>query len=569
MSVRTAADLGVPDTFNVATHFVDRNVADGRGDRVAIECGDDRITYRDVLRQVNRLGSALRDQLGVRPEERVVLLLVDGSEFVYSFFGAIKIGAVPVPLNTLWKPADYQYVLRDSRAAVIIVSEALLPRIEQIPASERQTLKHIVVPPSLGTNVPELRRGKRESGLHVHDFNELVDAGSPELDAEPTSRDAAAFWQYSSGSTGLPKGCVHLHHDLVICAELYGKGVLDIRPADRTFSVAKLFFAYGLGNALALPFSVGATTILWPGPPTPQNVYAVIEKHRPTLFYSVPTGYGMMLAHRRGAEEHAHQTVEPRAGGLSFDKLRASEDFDLSSIRLALSAGEALPEALSSRFKERFGIDIIDAIGSTEAAYMFISNRPGAIRSGSSGQIVPGYDARLLDDAGAPVPRGEIGNLWIEGDSVCAAYWNQHEKTKNTIQGRWLRTGDKYTQDEDGYFWYAGRSDDMLKVGGQWVSPVEVESALIAHAAVLECGVVGHEDHDALTKPMAFVVLRDGTTGSVDLAKELQQFVRERLAEYKRPRWVEFLPELPKTATGKIQRFKLREMATVSRSSSG
>jgi len=288
-------------------------------------------------------------------------------------------------------------------------------------------------------------------------------------------------------------------------------------------------------------------------------VYAVIEKHRPTVFYSVPTGYGMMLAHQRGADTR----VGPYPADDGADPRVRPEpvDFDLSSVRLALSAGEALPDALSSRFKERFGIDIIDAIGSTEAAYMFISNRPGAIRSGSSGLIVPGYNARLLDDAGAPVPRGAIGNLWIEGDSVCAAYWNQHEKTKSTIQGGWLRTGDKYTQDEDGYFYYAGRSDDMLKVGGQWVSPVEVESALIAHAAVLECGVVGHEDHDALTKPMAFVVLRDGTTGSVDLAKELQQFVRERLAEYKRPRWVEFLPELPKTATGKIQRFKLREMA--------
>jgi len=520
MSVRTAADLGVPETFNVAMHFVDRHVAEGRGDTVAIECGDDRITYRQVLANVNRLGSALRDQLGVRAEERVVLLVLDGPEFVYSFFGAIKIGAVPVPLNTLWKPADYQYVLRDSRAGVIIVSEALLPQIEQIPAGDRRTLKHIVVIGNAHTR-----------------FADLLSAGSAELDGEPTSRDAPAFWQYSSGSTGLPKGCVHLQHDLVMCAELYGKGVLDIRPADRTFSVAKLFFAYGLGNALTMPFSVGATTILWPGPPTPQNVYAVIEKHHPTLFYSVPTGYGMMLAHQR----------EP--------------DFDLSSIRVAISAGEALPDALSSRFKQRFGIDIIDAIGSTEAAYMFISNRPGAIRPGSSGLIVPGYDARLLDDAGVPVPCGEIGNLWIEGDSVCAGYWNQHEKTKHTIQGRWLRTGDKYTQDEDGFFWYSGRADDMLKVGGQWVSPVEVESALIAHAAVLECGVVGHEDHDALTKPMAFVVLRDGTVGSPELAKELEQFVRERLAEYKRPRWVAFLAELPKTATGKIQRFKLRDMA--------
>ena len=567
VSLVTAADLGIPETFNVATHFVDRHVAEGRGDRIAIECGDERIAYRDVFRNVNRVGTALRDQLGVRPEERVLLLLHDGPAFVYSFFGAIKIGAIPVPLNTLWKPADYQYVLRDSRAGVIVVSEALLPQIEQIPADERRTLRHIVVagdPPSLGAVPPELRRGRL---LQVHHFTEFLASGSPDLDAEPTSRDAPAFWQYSSGSTGQPKGCVHLHHDLVICAELYGKRVLDIRPEDRAFSVAKLFFAYGLGNAMTMPFSVGATTILWPGPPTPQNVYAVIEKHRPTLFYSVPTGYGMMLAHQRTKDNARGEPVEPRAPGSSFDKLRTSvSDFDLSSIRVAISAGEALPEALSSRFKQRFGIDIIDAIGSTEALYMFISNRPDAIRPGSSGLLVPGYNARLLDDGGNPIRRGEIGNLWIEGDSVCAGYWNQHEKTKSTIEGRWIRTGDKYTQDEDGFFWYAGRSDDMLKVGGQWVSPVEVENALIAHTAVLECGVVGHEDRDELVKPMAFVVLREGVVASPELAAELQQFVREHLAEYKRPRWVEFLPELPKTATGKIQRFKLRALASKSSS---
>jgi benzoate-CoA ligase len=284
----------------------------------------------------------------------------------------------------------------------------------------------------------------------------------------------------------------------------------------------------------------GATTILWPGAPTPQNVYAVIERHRPTLFYSVPTNYGMLLAH----------------GG-------PAADFDLSSIRIAVSAGEALPPTLYERFKQRFGVDILDGIGSTEAGHMFISNRPGGIRPGSSGLLVEGYGARLVDDEGQPVAIGEIGNLWIEGDSVCAGYWNQHEKTKSTIEGHWIRTGDKYTQDVDGFYWYSGRNDDMLKVGGLWVSPVEVENALVAHGAVLESGVVGREDHDGLLKPIAFVVLREAGAASPELAAELQQFVRERLAEYKRPRWVEFVTELPKTATGKIQRFKLRQRPAV------
>ena len=522
MSVIDAAALGVPDRFNVAAYFVDRHVAGGRGAHVAIECGDARITYDDVLRDVNRTGHALR-RLGVRPEERVLLLLLDGPEFVYSFFGAIKIGAVPIPLNTLWRPADYQHVIRDSRAGVLGVHAELLPQIEKIAVEDRPSLRHIIV---VGTDV---------SAPHTP-FAAWISSEPRELEAEPTSRDAPAFWLYSSGSTGAPKGCVHLHHDMVVCAELFGKGVLGITPADRCFSVAKLFFAYGLGNALYFPFAVGATTILWPGAPAPQNVYRVIERHKPTLLYSVPTGYGMLLAHRPPERE-----------------------FDLSSVRLAVSAGEALPAALYERFKQRFGVDVIDGIGSTEVLHMFISNRPGAIRPGSSGLLVRGYDARLVDDAGGPVGVDEIGNLWIAGDSICAGYWNQHEKTKNTIEGQWIRTGDKYTQDADGYYWYAGRTDDMLKVGGLWVSPVEVENALVAHPAVMECGVVGREDHDGLVKPMAFVVVRAGVSGTPELGRELQQHVRERLAEYKRPRWVEFLPELPKTATGKIQRFRLRD----------
>jgi benzoate-CoA ligase len=525
VSTMDAAALGVPETFNAATYFVDRHVIAGRGSRVAIECGDRQITYEELLNKVNRFGSALR-RLGVRPEERVLLLLVDGLEFAYGFFGAIKVGAVPVPLNTLWKAPDYEYVIRDSRASVLIVTADLLPNIEAVHADARRSLRHIIVVGSAETT-------------HRHTvFGTLLAQGSAELEAEPTSRDAPAFWLYSSGSTGAPKGCVHLQHDMVVCAKLFGEGVLGIRETDRTFSVAKLFFAYGLGNALYFPFSVGATTILWPGPPAPQNVYAVIEKHRPTLFYSVPTGYGMMLAHEK-----------PGA------------DFDVSSIRLAVSAGEALPVSLYERFKQRFGIDIIDGIGSTEALHMFISNRPDAIRPGSSGRIVDGYDARILDDGGRAVASNEIGNLWIKGDSVCAGYWNQHEKTKSTIEGHWIRTGDKYTQDEDGFYWYAGRSDDMLKVGGQWVSPIEVESALVAHPSVLECGVIGRADHDGLVKPIAFVVPKPGVAGTPDLAHELQQFVRDRLADYKRPRSVEFLSELPKTATGKIQRFRLRALA--------
>jgi benzoate-CoA ligase len=517
-----AAALGVPEMFNAAEHFIDRHIREGRGAAIAIECGEDRVTYADLHERVNRFGSALRDALDVRPEERVALLLVDGPAFAVAFFGAIKIGAVPIPTNTLWKAADYRYLLNDSQARVLVVSHELLPEVQRISPAALRALRHIVVvggPAAAGTCV----------------YERLLEEGSPALDAHPASRDAPAFWLYSSGSTGAPKGCVHLQHDMVVCAELVGKGVLGITSTDRCFSVAKLFFAYGLGNALYFPLAAGATSVLWPGPPAPAHVYATIEKHRPTLFFSVPTGYGMLLAH--------------------------DGRFDLSSIRLAVSAGEALPPAIYDRFRQRFGIEIIDGIGSTEALHMFISNRPGQSRPGSSGTVVPGYEARILDDAGVPVAAGEIGNLWISGDSTCAAYWNQHETTKRTIEGAWLRTGDKYSQDADGYYWYAGRTDDMLKVGGLWVSPIEVEHALIEHPTVHECGVVGREDRDGLVKPAAYVVLRPGFPGTPELAAELQQFVRARLAEYKRPRWVEFLSELPKTPTGKIQRFKLRDIA--------
>jgi benzoate-CoA ligase len=501
---RTAAELGVPERFNAAAWFVDRHLSEGRGHKIAIECGDERVTYAELAERVNRCGTALRDACGVQPGERVVLLLHDGPAFFYAFFGAIKIGAVPIPTNTVWKTADYRYVLNDSGASVLIVSDALVPHADAIPRTETPTLRHVLVTGPAGT------------------FDRLLAGGTATLDAADTRHDAPAFWLYSSGSTGAPKGCVHLQHDMVVCATLFAMGVLGIRESDRCFSAPKLFFAYGLGNAGYFPLAVGATSVLWPGPPAAADIFAVID----------PTGYGMMLA---------------RAG-----------TFDLSSIRLASSAGEALPPSLYARFKERFGIDILDGIGSTEILHTFISNRVGAIRPGSSGRLVDGYEAALLNEEKRPVAAGEIGNLFIRGDSVCDGYWNQPEKTRQTFEDGWIRTGDKYTQDGDGFYWYAGRTDDMLKVGGLWVSPIEVENALIEHEAVQECAVIGREDADTLVKPMAFVVVREGWAGTPELAAALQAFVRSQLAEYKRPRWVQFLDALPKTPTGKIQRFKLR-----------
>jgi benzoate-CoA ligase len=359
---------------------------------------------------------------------------------------------------------------------------------------------------------------------------------SPTLEAAATSRDDAAFWLYSSGSTGFPKGAVHLHHDMVVCQETYARQVLGIRETDRVYSAAKLFFAYGLGNAGYFPMGVGGQSILYPHRPTPESVFEILARHRPTIFFGVPTLYAAMLAVKE-----------------------AERRYDLSALRLCVSAGEALPDELYARWRERFGVEVLDGIGTTEILHIFLSNRPGAARPGSTGQAVPGYEAILVDDEGHPVPRGEIGNLRVKGDSTMAYYWNKHDKTKETLFGAWIQTGDKYHQDEDGYFWYAGRADDMLKVGGIWVSPIEVEATLIRHPAVLEAAVVGKEDTDRLVKPKAFVVLKEPAAGGATLAEELKRFVKDKIAPYKYPRWIDFVAELPKTATGKIQRFKLRD----------
>ncbi|MGI9103548.1 MAG: benzoate-CoA ligase family protein [Terriglobales bacterium] len=518
--------IELPVRFNAAAHFIDPHRRD-RPEKIAIECGGDRVTYAELAARVNRTGNALRHALGVRMEERVLLLLLDTPEFAACFFGAIKIGSVPVPVNTLLKARIYEYLLNDSRARVAMVSDALLPQIQAIPRERLHFLEHVVV-------VGDAAHG-------THSYAELISAQSPELDPAPTHKDDPAFWLYSSGSTGPPKACVHLQHDMVVTSELYAKQILCVTESDRFFSVAKLFFAYGLGNGLYFPLAVGATSILLPGPPQPAAVFQAIERHRPTLFFSVPSNYAALLAHTR-----------PGA------------DFDLSSVRHAVSAGEALPPAIFERFKARFGVEILDAIGSTEALHMFIANRPGDVRPGSSGRIISGMDAVILDDDGQIVRDGEIGNLYIRSDAACSHYWNQHQKTKDSIEGHWLRTGDKYRCDAEGYFWYAGRTDDMLKVSGAWVSPAEIESTLVEHPDVLEAAVVGRADKDELVKPVAFVVLREGKATGPEEARMLQEFVAERLAVYKRPRWVEFLPELPKTATGKIQRFKLRQSPAAS-----
>ncbi|MBK7282708.1 MAG: benzoate-CoA ligase family protein [Burkholderiales bacterium] len=513
-----ALGIEFPQPYNAAVDLVERNLRAGRADKIAVLDDQGSYTYAQVADRVNRFAGALT-ALGVCTEQRILLCLHDSIDFPTAFLGAIKAGIVPIPVNTLLTSKDYDFMLRDSRVQVLVVSEALVDTLKPI-LSGQPYLKHVIV-------------SGEKSGEYLL-LSDLTAAASPDFDTAPTSSNDACFWLYSSGSTGSPKGTVHLHSSLIYSAETYAKLVLGIQESDLVYSAAKLFFAYGLGNGLTFPFSVGATTILTAERPTPASVSRILRQRKPSIFYGVPTLYGALLS--------SPDMPSP----------------DELSLRRCTSAGEALPPDIGRRWTDATGIDILDGIGSTEMLHIFLSNRPGDVRYGTTGKPVPGYQVKIVDENNVEVAVGEIGELQVLGPTAATCYWNNPEKSCNTFLGQWTRCGDKYVQSEDGYFTYCGRSDDMLKVGGIYVSPIEVEASLCSHESVQEVAIVGQADADDLIKPKAYVVLRPGLEPSPELAVALQLHVKNQIAPFKYPRWIEFIAELPKTATGKIQRFKLR-----------
>jgi len=516
---QAAEQMGlVPRDYNFAADVLQRNLAAGRANKPAYIDGSRTLTYGQLAERVARFGAALRG-VGLRREERVLIALTDTIDWPTAFLGCLKAGIIAVPVNTLLTEDDYRFMLADSRAKCLVVSEVLFPRFERI-INESPDLEHIIV------------SGSNPHGYRL--FEDIIGADEPEHYTAPTVADDIAFWLYTSGSTGKPKGAVHVHASLKLTNDLYAEPIVGIRETDVVHSVAKLFFAYGLGNAMTFALSAGATVILNPERPTPDGVAAVLRNHPVTIFFAVPTFYAAFLA----------SPSAPQKSEVKF--------------RRCISAGEALPEQIARRFKERYGVDIYDGLGTTEMLHIYLSNVPGATKYGATGKAVSGYEIKLIGDDGQPVKRGELGELYVRGPTSAIMYWNNREKSRTTFQGEWTRSGDKYFQDEEGYYICAGRQDDMLKVSGIYVSPFEVEAALSSHPEVLEAAVVGWFDEERLIKPKAFVVLKQSDKASDELARVLQDHVKQLLAPYKYPRWIEFRSELPKTATGKIQRFKLR-----------
>jgi benzoate-CoA ligase family protein len=511
----------IPQQFNLATHFVDRQVDEGRGDRIALDCAGDRsYTYAELAERVNRIGNVLRDA-GVRPGERVLLALSDSVDFVAAWYAVIKTGAVVAEVYTFLQPKDYAYYLDYTGARVVIADAVTLPALREV-APEARSLEHVLV---AGAH-PALEHGELALGP-------LVDAASPELEAEPTTRDDIAIWKFTTGSTGAPKAAVHCMHDPLVSFESYGRDVLDLRPDDRVLPVPKLFFGYARDVTALFTFGVGAAGIVFPERSTPERLFDLIERHKPTILVQVPAMMRAMLGHP------------------------AAEGADLSSVRLCISSGEALARELYDTWMERFAIEVLDGVGSSEGYHIYLSNRPGAVRPGSVGQIVPGYEAMLVDADGNEVPDGEPGELRVAGESTALMYWGDHEKSKRTFSGDWIRTGDLFARDPDGYFWYRGRADDLLKVRGIWIAPQEIEQALLLHELVAECAVVGVDAGEG-TIPRAYVVATDASAISDETERELQDFVRSRLSPHKYPREVRFVEELPRTASGKVDRRALR-----------
>jgi benzoate-CoA ligase family protein len=512
---------GEPVRFNLTDYFIDRHIREGRAGKPALRCAEHVHTYGDLAAKVNRAGNGLL-QLGLQEEQRVLLVLPDCPEFVVAYFAVMKAGGVAVPTTNFARTADYEYFLRESKARILIVHATVFGEIAAA-LSEQRYLRHVIVV------------GERQTG-HIL-WDEWLAGNSPELRPAETNGDDVAFWLWTSGSTGRPKAAVHLHYDWMHCCRNYAVEVLGIHPTDITFSSSKLFHAYGLGNGLMFPFYAGASAILFASKAQAKAVLGVAQKTRPTLFFSVPTLYAQMLQ--------------------EADK----ESYCLDSVRLAVSAAEPLPAEIYRRFHGKFGVEILDGIGSTEALHIYLSARAGKVRPGSTGTAVPGYKLRLVDLDERELQPGAIGDLLVAGESIAPCYWNRRQLTAERMRGKWFFTGDKYWIDADGYYWYAGRSDDMFRVSGQWVSPAEVESVLFEHNSVLEAAVVAYRESTELHTPKAFVVLREGIAATPDLARELQEFVKQRITSYKYPRHIQFIDKLPKTAAGKVLRYKLRDAA--------